>query len=340
MKIGNVETANNVFLAPMAGVTDMPFRLICKEMGCGLTYTEMASSKAFHYSHERTHMIARLSVKERPAAVQIFGNHPDVMAETASKICSEGYADLIDINMGCPAPKIIKNGEGAALMLNPALAASIMKAVVESSTVPVTVKMRKSWDDSGQGADAVYMAKLAEENGAAAVAVHGRTREQYYSGKADWEVIRRVKDSIEIPVVGNGDISSPEDAKGMLEYTGCDAVMIGRAAQGNPWIFSRTIHYLDTGQLPPEPSAIERIEMALRHLSDMVEYKGEGVGVREMRKHIGWYLKGLRNAAEMRERINKLEGYQEVRETLINYLQNQFTETVPTKRLSEEERTL
>ncbi len=212
-----------------------------------------------------------------------------------------------------------------------------MKAVVKSSTVPVTVKMRKSWDHSGQGADAVYMAKLAEESGIAAVAVHGRTKEQYYSGKADWEIIRRVKNSIKIPVIGNGDVFGPQDAKGMLENTGCDAVMIGRGAQGNPWIFSRTIHYLSTGRLLPEPSAEERIEMALRHLKDMIEYKGEGVGVREMRKHIGWYLKGLRNAAEMRDRINKLEGYQEVCEALKNYLQAQTTEPAPIKRLCEEE---
>jgi len=319
MKIGKVVIKNNVFLAPMAGVTDMPFRLICKENDCGLTYTEMASSKAFHYLSEKTQKIAQLSSDEKPAAVQIFGSDPDVMSNTAEMLCQAGV-DLIDINMGCPAPKIVKNGEGSALMLKPELAAKIMRSVVKSSNVPVTVKIRKSWNDSGQGADAITLSCIAEESGVSAVAVHGRTKEQFYSGEADWDVIKSVKKTVSIPVIGNGDILKPEDVKEMLDYTGCDAVMIGRAAQGNPWIFRRTITYLETGKLPPEPTTQEKIEMAIRHLKDVIKYKGEYIGVREMRKHIGWYLKGMRNATKLREDINKVENPDEVLEMLMDFL--------------------
>lgn len=316
MKIGNVQPSNIVFLAPMAGVTDMPFRLICREMGCGLTYTEMASSKAFDYSHEKTWEIARLNPSEKPAAVQIFGSDPEGMARTAAKLCEEG-ADLIDINMGCPTPKIVKNGEGSALMLEPELAEKIIKTVVNNSSVPVTVKMRKSWDDSGKGANAVELALIAEASGASGIAVHGRTREQFYSGSADWEIIKKVKEAVNIPVIGNGDIQVPQDAHRMIESTGCDAVMIGRAAQGNPWIFKRTIHYLESGEDIPEPSVDERINTAVRHFNDMIAYKGEYIAVREMRKHIVWYLKGIRNAARVREEINRIEES----EAVINVLQ-------------------
>lgn len=320
MYIGNVQIQNNVFLAPMAGVTDMPFRLICKEYGCGLTYTEMASTKAFFYSHSKTQEITNLNILERPAAVQIFGHEPEVMAYTAQGLCSQGV-DIIDINMGCPTPKIVKNSEGSALMLEPKLAEKIISAVVKVSNVPVTVKMRRSWDDKGNGVNATELAKIAEQSGAQAVAVHGRTREQFYSGKADWQIINDVKKNVEIPVIGNGDIEKPEDAKRMLETTGCDAVMIGRAAQGNPWIFSRTINYLETGKLLSEPTAKERISMALRHFDEMLKYKGDHVGLCEMRKHIGWYIKGLRNAASMREKIVRLEKPEEVIRVLVEYME-------------------
>ena len=319
MKIGNVSIKNNVFLAPMAGVTDMPFRLICKEMECGLTYTEMTSSKAFHYSDGKTQKIAQLDVREKPAVVQIFGSDPDIMAETAQRLCEEGV-DLIDINMGCPTPKIVKNGEGASLMLQQELAGRIINSVVRSSTVPVTVKMRKSWDESGQGCNAVELSQIAEANGASAVAIHGRTREQFYSGKADWEAIKKVKKSVNIPVIGNGDITSPEDAKQMLESTGCDAVMIGRAAQGNPWIFSRVAKYLETGELLPQPSPKERMNMAVRHFNDMLKYKGEYVGLREMRKHLAWYIKGLKNSAKLREELNNIEDADKVIKMLMEFL--------------------
>lgn len=321
MKIGNLEIKNNVFLAPMAGVTDVPFRLICKEMGCGLTYTEMASSKAFHYSHNKTCRIVKLNEKERPACVQIFGSDPDIMARTAERLCEEGV-DIIDINMGCPTPKIVKNGEGAGLMLNPKLAEKIVKTVVKSVSVPVTVKMRKSWDDSGRGVDAVELSRIVEAAGASGVAVHGRTREQFFSGKADWEIIRKVKNTVSIPVIGNGDVFSPQDAKALLETTGCDAVMIGRAAQGNPWIFKRTIVYLQEGILLPEPTPKEKVQMAIRHFYDVINYKGEYIGVREMRKHIAWYLKGLRNSARVKDIINHIENPDEVVKILMDYAES------------------
>jgi len=241
------------------------------------------------------------------------------MARTASRLCEEG-ADLIDINMGCPTPKIIKNGEGSALMLEPELAGKIIRAIVKNSSIPITVKMRKSWDDSGKGVNAVELAKIAEDCGASAVAVHGRTREQFYSGKADWEIIRKVKQTVKIPVIGNGDIQTPKDASLMIETTGCDAVMIGRATQGNPRIFNRIVRYLERGEIVPEPSAQERIDMAIRHFNDMIDYKGEYVGVREMRKHLAWYLKGIRNAAKIREEINRLEEQSEVIELLKRFL--------------------
>lgn len=317
MIIGNVKLENNVFLAPMAGVTDMPFRMLCKEQECGMVYTEMVSAKGMHYNDERSMKLTEISEVEKPAAVQIFGSDPFIMADIARKLNSSD-ADIIDINMGCPTPKITRNGEGSALMLKPRLVADIVKAVVDASAKPVTVKIRKGWDD--EHVNAVEIAKIAEENGAKAVAVHGRTREQFYSGHADWEIIKKVKEAVTMPVIGNGDIAKPEDAKRMLEQTGCDAVMIARGAQGNPWIFKRTVHFLRTGEMLPEPSADERIDTVIRHMKMLIELKGERTGVCEMRKHIAWYIKGMRNSTYVREKVFRMTDPDEIIMLLNEYL--------------------
>ncbi len=313
MKIGNVELENNIFLAPMAGVTDLPFRILCKEMGCGLVYSEMVSAKGILYNNENTKKLLTVEQEERPAAVQLFGSQPEIMAAMAKKI--ENYdIDIIDVNMGCPAPKIVKNGEGSALTKNPKLVGEIVKAMVTAQKKPVTIKFRKGFDE--EHINAVEIAKIAEQNGAAAVAVHGRTREQYYSGKADWDIIKAVKEAVSIPVIGNGDVFTPQDAKNMLEYTKCDAIMIGRAAQGNPWIFQRINHYINTGEMLPEITPEQKVEKALRHARMLIEYKGEYIGVREMRKHISWYMKGIKGAAELREKINRANSYNEIEQLL------------------------
>lgn len=317
IKIGNVEISNNIFLAPMAGVTDMPFRRLCKEFGAGMIYTEMASSKAVHYGSEKTKGIYEVFEDERPIGIQIFGSEPDVMAETASELSE--YADIIDINMGCPANKIVKNGEGSALMKNLKLAEEIITKVVRASRVPVTVKMRKGWDDTH--VNAVELAKIAEASGAKLITVHGRTREDMYSGEADLDIIKKVKDSVRIPVIGNGDITSGEKAKKMFEVTGCDGIMIGRGAQGNPWIFKSILEYLENGKLLPEPGINDKINMALKHLKLSKEYKGEYVAVREMRKHIAWYLKGVPGNSQLKETINREDNIEEVEKTLIKSLE-------------------
>lgn len=304
MEIGGIQLANRVILAPMAGVTDLPFRLLAKEMGCGLVYTEMVSDKGLIYNNETTHSMLQIDNRERPVAIQIFGSEPESMVK-AAKIVEQAGADIIDINMGCPTPKIVKNGEGSALMKKPDLAYAIIASVVEAVSVPVTVKIRKGWDESS--INAVEIARLAERAGARAVSVHGRTREQFYTGQADWTIIKAVKESVSIPVNGNGDIRSPYDAARILTETGCDGIMIGRGAQGNPWIFRQVAHYLATGEILPGPTKEERFAMLLRHLEMLVDFKGEHIGIREMRSHAAWYTKGLPHSAELRMRFNQAE---------------------------------
>ena len=323
MKIGNVQLDNEVFLSPMAGVTDLPFRTICKEKGCGMLYTEMINAKALCYDDENTKKMLRMDKDEHPVAVQIFGSDPEFMGKAAI-IMNQYPNEILDINMGCPAPKIVKNGDGSALMRNPKLAAEVLTAVVKNSEKPVTLKIRKGWDDDS--VNAVEIAKIAEECGISALAIHGRTREQFYSGKADWDIIAEIKQAINIPVIGNGDVFEVEDAVNMLEKTKCDAIMIGRGAQGNPWIFNRINHYMKTGEILPEPTLEEKITTAIRHMNLAVAEHGDYVAVREMRKHIGWYLKGLKNSAKYRDQINKITDYKEVIAMLEEYMQHSLTQ--------------
>lgn len=322
MKIGNVNLDNRVFLSPMAGVTDLPFRLICKEQDCGMLYTEMVNAKALCYDDQNTKKMLKIEEEEHPVAIQIFGSDPEYMGG-AAKILNSYPNEILDINMGCPAPKVVKNGDGSALLKNPELASKVLKAVVGNSEKPVTLKIRKGWDDTC--INAVEIAKIAEDCGISAIAIHGRTREQYYSGKADWDIIRQVKENVSIPVIGNGDVFEVEDAINMLNQTNCDAIMIGRGAQGNPWIFKRINHYMQTGEILPEPTLEEKINAAKKHLELAVDEHGEYVAVREMRKHIAWYLKGLRNSARVRDEINKIESYEEVVNKLESYMQDCLT---------------
>ncbi len=309
LKIGDVVLENNVILAPMAGVTDMPFRLLCKEQGAGLLCMEMISAKAVYYKNKNTEALMEIHPDELPVSLQLFGSEPELMAEVAVQIADKPFA-ILDVNMGCPVPKVVNNREGSALMKAPKLAGEMINALSRVTNKPVTVKIRKGFDENC--VNAVELAKIAEANGAAAVAVHGRTREQYYSGKADWDIIRQVKEAVTIPVIGNGDIVDGVSAQRMLDETGCDGIMVGRAAQGNPWIFREINSYLDTGILPDRPSKREICETILRHAKLQRAYKGEYIAVREMRKHIAWYTTGLPHSAMLRRKINEIEHFSEL----------------------------
>ena len=311
LKIGNVTLENNLVLAPMAGVTDLPFRLLCKEQGAGLICTEMVSAKAIYFKNKNTDSLMEIDERERPVSLQLFGSEPDLMAEIAAQIEDRNF-DILDINMGCPVPKVVNNQEGSALMKNPKLVEQIITKVSKAIKKPLTVKIRKGFTQDT--VNAVEIARIAQESGAAAIAVHGRTREQYYSGKADWDIIRRVKEVVSIPVIGNGDVDSPEKAMLMQEQTGCDGIMIGRAVQGNPWLFSRILHYQKTGQLPPKPDKEEIKEMMLRHAKLQLEYKGPYTGIREMRKHVAWYTAGMPHSAAVRRMVNQVESFEELEE--------------------------
>ena len=309
LTIGNVALDNRVILAPMAGVTDLPFRLLCRELGAGLICMEMVSAKAIFYNNKNTEELMEIHPDEKPVSLQLFGSDPDIISEMAKKIEDRPF-DILDLNMGCPVPKVVNNHEGSALMKEPRLVEEILTKLVKAIHKPVTVKIRKGFDDDH--VNAVEIAKIAESCGVAAVAVHGRTRQQYYSGKADWDIIAEVKDAVKIPVIGNGDVDGPDAAAALLAHTGCDGVMIGRAAQGNPWIFREVVHFLETGEYLPRPQASEKREMILRHAALLTKVKGEYTAVREMRKHLSWYTVGMPHSARFRQTINMLESMEEL----------------------------
>lgn len=314
LKIGNVELENNLILAPMAGVTNLPFRIICKEFGPGLVCTEMASSRAMFHNDQKTKRLFNTEGEKRPISFQIFGSDEETMAYSA-KYVSE-FADIIDINMGCPAPKVVKNGDGSKLLLDLEQAEKVIKAVVENSKVPVTLKIRKGWDK--ENIVATEIAKIAENAGISAITVHGRTRSEFYSGKADLEIIKKVKETVKIPVIGNGDIVDEESAYNMFEKTSVDGIMIGRGSFGNPWIFRNIKHYLETGEKLPAPSNDEKLEVMKKHINLAVAEKGE-IAVKELRKHIAWYTKNLKNSSEFRSKMNTIETKEELLEMLEAY---------------------
>ena len=313
-KIGNVRIENPFVLAPMAGVTDMPFRTLCKEQGAGLICMEMISAKAISFHNKNTIALMKIDPCEHPVSMQLFGSEPELMAEVAKSIEDKDF-DILDINMGCPVPKVVNNGEGSALLKNPELIVQIIKSVSSAIQKPVTVKVRIGFENVP--VDIVEIARRAEDAGAAAIAVHGRTRQQYYSGTADWDIIRQVKEAVSIPVIGNGDVDSPLKAEALLKQIGCDGVMIGRAVRGNPWIFREMNHYFQTGELLPRPSSEEIREMILRHARAQIALKGEFTGIREMRKHVAWYTAGMRHSAGLRRASNTIESYEALQELLM-----------------------
>ncbi len=315
MKIGNVELRNNLILAPMAGVTDLPFRIIVEKFNPGLVCTEMVSSKALFYGDAKTKQLLKTDGEKRPISMQIFGSDTESMA-FAAKYVSE-LADIVDINMGCPAPKVVKNGDGSRLLLDLNKAEEIIKAVVANSKVPVTLKFRKGWDN--KNIVACELAKIAEKNGISAITIHGRTRDEFYSGKADLEIIKKVKESVNIPVIGNGDVVDEESAKHMLEYTGVDGIMIGRGTMGNPWIFAQIEHYLRTGEKLPRPTNQERYEILKEHIELDIREKGEIVALNEMRKHISWYTKNMKDSSSFRNEINHIDNKDELMEKIEKY---------------------
>lgn len=318
MYIGEVKLDNNVFLAPMAGITDISFRLICKEMGAGLLYTEMISAKGLYYKDKKTDELTLIDERERPVAMQIFGSDPNIMSEVVKmQINERDDIDIIDINMGCPAPKIVKNGDGSALLKKPLLVSKIVHEVVKVSNKPVTVKIRKGWDSSN--VNAVEIAKIVEDEGASAITIHGRTRDMYYSGEADWDIIGEVKSNVSIPVIGNGDIFTPEDGIKMLEYTNCDGIMVGRGVKGNPWIIKNILSLIN-GRDVYNPNYEDKIKKAIEHLELLCNFKDERIAVKEMRKHISWYIKGIKGSAQIKNKVNTIETIEEMKSLLLKYM--------------------
>lgn len=317
LKIGNVELKNNLILAPMAGVTDLPFRLLCKQQGAGLLCMEMVSAKAIYYNNKNTEALMEIHEEERPVSLQLFGSDPYIMSEIAKRIEERPFS-ILDINMGCPVPKVVNNQEGSALMKEPKLVKEIVTQTVKAIKKPVTVKIRKGFDENN--INAVEIAKIIEDSGAAAIAVHGRTREQYYSGKADWDIIRQVKENVSIPVIGNGDVVDPQSALKLKQETGCDGIMIGRGVRGNPWLFSQINEYLQRGVLVEQPTIQQIKEMIIEHAKLQVKYKGEYIGIREMRKHTAWYTAGCPHSARLRSKVNEIENLDSLVSLLDEYL--------------------